>query len=206
MSHALLRSLAALAVAGALLVTLAPSVSAADPLGTPRRTWTGSFGSDGSGKLRAYTNAMGLLSLSVFGLPRNTATSADVMAGTCSNSFGLITEVKGLRSTNSGGIRRDVRISALRMNRIWAQVQGGRSLSLRVRTGNTTKCANISAPVATRVVIGALGIDLPVVKPPSTTSYPLCNVAEYLQVRWQPGEPVARSSTRTRARGCSCRC
>ena len=26
-------------------------------------------------------------------------------------------------------------------------------------------------------------------KPPSTSSYPLCNVAEYLQVRWQPGEP-----------------
>ena len=39
------------------------------------------------------------------------------------------------------------------------------------------------------MVIGALGIDLPVVKPPSTSSYPLCNVAEYLQVRWQPGEP-----------------
>ena len=188
MSRTLLRSLAAIAVAGALLATLAPAVSAADPLGTPRRTWTGSFGANGTGKLRAYTNAMGLLSLSVNGLPRNAATSADVMAGSCSRSIGLITEVKGLRSTNSGGIQRDVRISALRMNRIWAQVQGGRTLSLRVRTGNTTRCANLSSPVATRVVVRALGIDLAVVKPPSTSSYPLCNVAEYLQVRWQPGE------------------
>jgi hypothetical protein len=110
------------------------------------------------------------------------------MAGSCSRSFGVITEVKGLRSTNSGGIRRDVRMSALRMNTIWKQVQDGRTLSLRVRTGGTTKCANLSSPVATRVVIRGLGIDLPVVKPPSTTSYPLCNVAEYLQVRWQPGE------------------
>jgi hypothetical protein len=72
---------------------------------------------------------------------------------------------------------------------VWAQVQGGRSLSLRVRSGNVTRCANLSSPVATRIVIAALGIDLAVVKPPATNSYPLCNVAEYLQVRWQPGEP-----------------
>jgi hypothetical protein len=42
--------------------------------------------------------------------------------------------------------------------------------------------------VATRVVIPALDIDLPVVKPPSTSSYPLCNVAEYIQDLGQPGQ------------------
>lgn len=42
--------------------------------------------------------------------------------------------------------------------------------------------------VATRVVVRALGIDLPVIKPPSSTSYPLCNVAEYIQELGQPGK------------------
>jgi Sortase domain len=40
--------------------------------------------------------------------------------------------------------------------------------------------------VATRVVIPALGIDLPVVRGPD--SYPLCNVAMYLKELGQPGE------------------
>jgi hypothetical protein len=47
--------------------------------------------------------------------------------------------------------------------------------------------------VATRVVIPALGIDLPIVKPPGSTSnggYPYCNVAMYLDLPQfrQPGE------------------
>ncbi len=43
--------------------------------------------------------------------------------------------------------------------------------------------------VATRVVIAQLGIDLPVVKPPSDTAYPLCDVAMYLQAPLgQPGQ------------------
>ena len=41
--------------------------------------------------------------------------------------------------------------------------------------------------VATRVVIAALGIDLAIVKPPSNTAYPLCNVAMYIQELGQPG-------------------
>jgi sortase family protein len=46
--------------------------------------------------------------------------------------------------------------------------------------------------VATRVVVPALGIDLPVVKPPGGEStYPLCNVAMYIQQLHQPGEAGA---------------
>ena len=42
--------------------------------------------------------------------------------------------------------------------------------------------------VATRVVIDALGIDLPVIKPKGTSStYPACNVAMYIQELGQPG-------------------
>lgn len=46
--------------------------------------------------------------------------------------------------------------------------------------------------VATRVVIPALEIDLPVVRPPGgSTTYPLCNVAMYIQTLSQPGYPGA---------------
>jgi hypothetical protein len=46
--------------------------------------------------------------------------------------------------------------------------------------------------VASRVVIPALNIDLPVVRPPGgPTTYPLCNVAMYIQNLSQPGLPGA---------------
>jgi len=46
-----------------------------------------------------------------------------------------------------------------------------------------------SSRVATRVVMPALGIDLPVVKPPN--GFPYCNVAMYLDIFSQPGLPGA---------------
>ena len=46
--------------------------------------------------------------------------------------------------------------------------------------------------VATRVVIPALGIDLPIVKPPGgPDAYPLCDVSMYIQELSQPGLPGA---------------
>jgi hypothetical protein len=48
------------------------------------------------------------------------------------------------------------------------------------------------ARVATRVVVPALGIDLPVILQPGTTnSFPPCNVAMYIQQLHQPGQPGA---------------
>jgi hypothetical protein len=44
---------------------------------------------------------------------------------------------------------------------------------------------------ATRIVIPALDIDLPVVRPPAGSAFPLCNVAMYLPSLAQPGEPGA---------------
>ncbi len=44
--------------------------------------------------------------------------------------------------------------------------------------------------VPTRVVVPALGIDLPVVKPPNDPNhFPYCNVAEYLTQLSRPGQP-----------------
>ncbi|MEO7664067.1 MAG: hypothetical protein ABIV26_03005 [Candidatus Limnocylindrales bacterium] len=42
--------------------------------------------------------------------------------------------------------------------------------------------------VATRVVVSALGIDLPIIRPPSDSAYPLCNVAMFIKAPLgQPG-------------------
>jgi hypothetical protein len=54
--------------------------------------------------------------------------------------------------------------------------------------------AAVLASVATRVVIPALGIDLPVVAPPPNEQFPLCDVAEYLvagKTMGYPGLPQA---------------
>jgi hypothetical protein len=60
-----------------------------------------------------------------------------------------------------------------------------------VPSGEPTPSPAATAPadrVATRVVIQALGIDLPVIQPPSDSAYPLCDVAMYIQAPLgQPG-------------------
>jgi hypothetical protein len=61
----------------------------------------------------------------------------------------------------------------------------------RVASGSVAPSASASLPadrVATRVVIPALKVDLPIVRPPSGTAYPLCDVAEYIQELGQPGQ------------------
>src|SRR5262245_19336427 len=45
--------------------------------------------------------------------------------------------------------------------------------------------------VATRIVISALGIDLPIVRPESDSAYPYCDVAMFIQELGQPGEGMA---------------
>lgn len=53
---------------------------------------------------------------------------------------------------------------------------------------SATPSATVPADrVATRVVIAALGIDLPIVKPASDAAYPWCDVAMYIQELGQPG-------------------
>ncbi len=52
--------------------------------------------------------------------------------------------------------------------------------------------ASAADRVATRVVVPALGIDLPVVTPPGdANTYPLCDVAMYIQELKQPGQAGA---------------
>ncbi len=55
-----------------------------------------------------------------------------------------------------------------------------------------TSSSAAASRVATRVVVAALGIDLPVIlQPGSADSFPPCNVAMYIQQLHQPGQPGA---------------
>ena len=59
-------------------------------------------------------------------------------------------------------------------------------------TPDPSASAAAVARVATRVVVPALGIDLPVIlQPGSANSFPPCNVAMYIQQLHQPGQPGA---------------
>ena len=177
-----------LLAAAALLLSIVPAASAADPMGTARRTWTATYTSNGTVQLTSYMSGMGLLRINTRSLPGNRAATVSVHAGSCTSLRGLITAVDGLRAAADGTLKREIRVSAYRMNKVWASAHAG-PIAMRVTASTTTRCANLIAPTATRVVMSSLGIDLPVVRPPSRTSYPLCNVAEYLQARYQPGEP-----------------
>ena len=55
-------------------------------------------------------------------------------------------------------------------------------------TGSPEPSPSLSNAVATRVVVPALGIDLPVVRAPDNETFPYCNVAEYQPVFGQPGQ------------------
>jgi hypothetical protein len=49
----------------------------------------------------------------------------------------------------------------------------------------------IAARVPTRVRVPKLGIDLPIVRPPSSEQFPYCDVAEYIPELSRPGRPGA---------------
>ena len=71
------------------------------------------------------------------------------------------------------------------LNAIWRYGRTG-TIALKVGNGSLGRCAALRYPVATRVAIPSLAIDLPVVRPPS--GYPLCNVAMYIRELSQPRE------------------
>lgn len=161
---------------------IAPTASAA----TIRRTWTARFSAApaGTAKIVAYTSGTGLLALALSGLQPSTVYPVLVYRGTCSAPM-TVTRLPGFRADAAGAISKATSLGLTYMNAIWTY---GRSspIALKIGSGAAARCAPLTFPIATRVAIPSLGIDLPVIKAPS--GYPLCNVAMYIKELSQPRE------------------
>ncbi len=176
--------LAAAAVLAAVLATaLVPNASA----DTIRRTWTARFGSGAVGTARvvASTAGTGTLALSLQALAPSTVYPVIVYRGMCSAPT-IVVRLPGFRTDAAGAIAKTSPLPISTMNPIWTYGRTG-AVALKIGTGSLARCAALTYPVATRIAISALGIDLPVIRAPS--GYPLCNVAMYIRELSQPREP-----------------
>lgn len=172
----------------AILLVLSLNVGPAMAL-TTKRLWQASVGTDavnGRVSLRAYTNSTGLLTLRLKSMKANASYSLEIRAGTCA-SLGTV-RASFLRTTSSatGEITTIRNVSGTKMSSIWKVARTG-SIAFRTVSGTHVRCANLKFPVATRIVVASLGINMPVIRGPS--GYPPCRVAMYLRELAQPREP-----------------
>ena len=172
----------------AIVLLLSMNVGSALAL-TTQRLWQASVGTNGVNghvSLRAYTNTTGLLTLRLKAMKGNASYSLEIRAGTCSNLGTLRASFARVTSTATGEISTSRNVSGTKMSSIWKVARTG-SIAFRTVSGTHVRCANLKFPVATRIVIGTLGINLPVIRGPS--GYPPCRVAMYIRELNQPREP-----------------
>jgi hypothetical protein len=146
----------------------------------------GSNGVNGRVSLRAYTNTTGLLTLRLTSMRANALYSLEIRAGTCSSLGTVRASFVKVTSSSTGEIATSRNVSGTKMSAIWKVARTG-SIAFRTVSGTHVRCANLTYPVATRIVVGSLGIDLPVIRGPA--GYPPCRVAMYIRELHQPREP-----------------
>jgi hypothetical protein len=168
---------------GLLAILLAQPTSAF----SVRRTWTahlGGSGSNGIAVLKGYMTGPGSLELQLVGLQPSTTHPVIAYRGSCADPI-LVARLGGATTDGTGAASKTTAISVRTMNAIWAYGRTG-TIAIKVGTGALARCGSLTYPVATRIAIPGLKIDLPVVKPPS--GYPPCNVAMYYPTLSQPRE------------------
>jgi hypothetical protein len=175
-------------VALAVLFLLGFSVDSAIAL-TVQRTWNariGSSGANGSVRLQAYTVGTGVLTVHLHSLRAGAAYPIQIFAGTCAKPSTVLARFYAMPATTAGTIDVLYGIPGTMMNAIWKVAHTGK-IAVRAGSGTLTRCGNLTYPVATRITISKLGINLPVIRGPS--GYPPCRVAMYMQQLNQPREP-----------------
>jgi hypothetical protein len=180
-------------LAALVAVTAAAIPPAADAAATIRRTWTatiaavsaGGVPAGGSAVLVRYWAGNGTFSAHLAGLSPSATYAVTVYRGTCSKPI-ILMRLPSLATDASGSVTAAASITAARMAPVWNTAANG-SIALRIAAGADVHCAQLRYPVATRVAVPDLGIDLPVVLQPGN-AFPWCNVAMYLPGLSQPGE------------------
>lgn len=174
----------------ALAVAFLLSATVGDALAlTTQRTWTAKVGTDGANgraTMRAYTVGTGSLSLSLKSLRASREYTIRIWSGTCSNLGSVLASLYPAVTSSTGTISTSRNIPGDKMNAIW-KVARTKSIALRVGNGSSFRCGNLTFPVATRITISRLSIDLPIIRGPS--GYPPCKVAMYMPTLSQPREP-----------------
>jgi sortase (surface protein transpeptidase) len=171
-----------------LLFTIAVAPAGAATL---KRTWSaglGTSGANGRVYMRSYMDATGSLQFDVKGLGTSRLWSIRVRKGTCASLGSVITTVSGFRTGGDGRYAGTIRLSAAKMNAIWPSTRNGKaSIQIVYNNGASVRCGTFGFTVATRIQIPYVGINLSIIKAPTT--YPPCKVAMYLRELSQPTEP-----------------
>jgi len=178
----------AIAIMIAIATLLAIDVAPASAI-TFQRSWTakvGTNGANGSVVLKAYTNGVGSIQLSLKGLRRNAAYTILVRNGTCANPGTAASQKMSFRTSPTGTVARVTNLLPYQMTSIWAAARKPGFIAW-VWSGSSHRCGAFKFRHATRVVIASLGISLPIIR--GTSSYPKCNVAMYTPSLAQPMEP-----------------
>jgi hypothetical protein len=177
------RALVILGLAGILAALLTEPASAY----SVRRTWTahlGGNGANGTAVLRGYMAGDGSLELKLVGLQPLTTYPIIAYRGSCASPM-VITRLPGAVTDASGSVTKTSAVSIRIMNSVWSYGRTG-AIAIKIGTGALARCAPLTYPVATRIAMPALKIDLPIVRGPS--GYPYCNVAMYMATLSQPRE------------------
>jgi hypothetical protein len=157
--------------------------------GSVKRTWSasvGTSGANGTSKIYGYTNGTGFLVTSLKGLGAGRSWSVAIHRGTCSSLGSRILAFPAVISAANGTATANHALDTTGMAAIWKGTWAAGTVSLRLVSGSSVRCGTYRFPVATRVVVGGLGIDLPVIRGPRS-GLP-CNVAMYGRELAQPGE------------------
>jgi sortase (surface protein transpeptidase) len=177
------------AVVAILVAATPPTTSSA----TIQRTWTaavsgvsaGGAAASGTAVLVRYWAGNGSFSTHLEGLRPSAKYAVAVYRGTCSRPTVLL-RLPNLATDANGNAAATTSITPALMAPVWRKAADG-AIALRIRAGADVRCAPLTYPVATRVAVPSLGIDLPVVFQRGN-AFPWCNVAMYLPGLSQPGE------------------
>lgn len=181
------RRLIALAGVVGLVATLLAEPASAFSV---RRTWTahlGNQGLNGTAVLQAYMTGTASIRLQMTGLQPSTSYPVVIYRGSCSAPI-VIARMPSAVTDATGAVTKTSPILARVMDKIWIYGRAG-AIAIKVGTGGLGRCGALTYPVATRIAIPGLNIDLPVVRGPS--GYPYCNVAMYYPTLSQPREAGA---------------
>ena len=173
----------------ALVAVAVPTTASAVSI---RRTWSATVpgvsadgAPGGSATLIRYWAGNGRFSAQLQGLRPSVTYAVTIFQGTCSRP-NLLLRLPNLPTNANGAVALTATIASAPMAPVWQAGASGK-IALRLRAGADVRCAPLNYPVATRVAVPSLGIDLPVVLQ-TGNAFPWCNAAMYLQEVSQPGE------------------